>query len=89
MAIYLSIAVQYDAAQRLRAPKSLFLVGHWGWFFIALFTGGFIGSFTTLHYVTSPGMKTKMPNQALEPTHTAVTDRAGARSAPAVCVAHL
>jgi hypothetical protein len=29
------------------------------------------------------------PNQALEPTRTAVTDRAGARSAPAVRVAHL
>jgi GNAT superfamily N-acetyltransferase len=31
----------------------------------------------------------RQPNQALEPTHTAVTDRASARSAPAVCVAHL
>jgi hypothetical protein len=52
MAIYLSIAVQYDAAQRLRAQKSLFLVGHWGWFFIALFTGGFIGAFAywIIHY---------------------------------------
>jgi hypothetical protein len=29
------------------------------------------------------------PNQALEPTTTAVTDRAGARSAPAAVVAHL
>jgi hypothetical protein len=29
------------------------------------------------------------PNQALEPTRTAVTDRASARSAPAVRVAHL
>jgi hypothetical protein len=29
------------------------------------------------------------PNQALEPTHIAVTDRACARSAPAICVAHL
>jgi hypothetical protein len=33
-------------------------------------------------------MKTE-PNQALEPTRTAVTDRADARSAPAVRVAHL
>jgi hypothetical protein len=31
----------------------------------------------------------KKPNQALEPTTTAVTDRAGARSAPAAVVAHL
>jgi hypothetical protein len=29
------------------------------------------------------------PNQSLEPTHTAVTNRACARFAPAVCVAHL
>jgi hypothetical protein len=29
------------------------------------------------------------PNQALEPTTTAVTNRAGARFAPAVVVAHL
>jgi hypothetical protein len=29
------------------------------------------------------------PNQPLEPTTTAVTDRAGARSAPAAVVAHL
>jgi hypothetical protein len=36
-------------------------------------------------------IKSKNPeaNQALEPTLTAVTDRAGARSAPAVSVAHL
>jgi hypothetical protein len=33
--------------------------------------------------------RTKRPNQALEPTTTAVTDRAGARSAPAAVVAHL
>jgi hypothetical protein len=33
--------------------------------------------------------KAKQPNQALEPTRTAVTDRADARSAPAVRVAHL
>jgi hypothetical protein len=32
---------------------------------------------------------TKKPNQTLEPTTTAVTDRAGARSAPAAVVAHL
>jgi hypothetical protein len=31
----------------------------------------------------------KEPNQALEPTTTAVTDRAGARSAPVAVVAHL
>jgi hypothetical protein len=31
----------------------------------------------------------KKPNQTLEPTTTAVTDRAGARSAPAAVVAHL
>jgi hypothetical protein len=29
------------------------------------------------------------PNQALEPTSTAVTDRAGARSAPSAAVSHL
>jgi hypothetical protein len=29
------------------------------------------------------------PNQTLEPTTTAVTDRADARSAPAAVVAHL
>ncbi len=34
-------------------------------------------------------MKPTEPNQALEPTTTAVTDRAGARSAPAAVVAHL
>jgi hypothetical protein len=34
-------------------------------------------------------MKTTEPNQALEPTTTAVTDRAIARSAPAAVVAHL
>jgi hypothetical protein len=34
-------------------------------------------------------MKTTEPNQALEPTPIAVTDRAGARSAPATGVAHL
>jgi hypothetical protein len=33
-------------------------------------------------------MKTTEPNQALEPTTTAVTDRAGARSAPAAVAAH-
>jgi hypothetical protein len=38
---------------------------------------------------TSFKMKTTEPNQALEPTTTAVTDRAGARSAPAAVVAHL
>jgi hypothetical protein len=34
-------------------------------------------------------MNGEKPNQALEPTTTAVTDRAGARSAPAAVVAHL
>ena len=34
-------------------------------------------------------MKTTEPNQALEPTTTAVTNRAGARFAPAAVVAHL
>jgi hypothetical protein len=34
-------------------------------------------------------LKKKEPNQALEPTTTAVTDRADARSAPAAVVAHL
>jgi hypothetical protein len=34
-------------------------------------------------------MKKPKPNQALEPTTTAVTDRANARSAPAAVVAHL
>ncbi len=33
--------------------------------------------------------ETKEPNQALEPTTTAVTNRAGARFAPAAVVAHL
>jgi hypothetical protein len=49
---YLAIAVQHDAAIRSLTKRGVFLVGHWGWFFIVLFTGGFLGAFVywLIHY---------------------------------------
>lgn len=46
--------------------------------------------FPAQKYAARPaGLYTRKPNQALEPTRTSVTGRAGARPAPAARVAHL
>jgi hypothetical protein len=49
---YLATAVQQDAALRISNERGVFLVGHWAWFFIVLFTGGFLGAFAywIIHY---------------------------------------
>ena len=63
------------------------VIGH-GWLGRAKrsFTGrAYARAAASLHL----GLRRLEPNKTLEPTPTAVTDRAAARSAPAVCVAHL
>jgi hypothetical protein len=52
LVVYLANAVHHDAALRISTERGVFLVGHWAWFFIVLFTGGFIGAFAywIIHY---------------------------------------
>jgi hypothetical protein len=52
MAIYLSTVVQADALRRINSKIGIFLVGHWGWFFVVLISGGFLGAlaYWLIHY---------------------------------------
>jgi hypothetical protein len=76
------VVIEKDTGKEivLRTPHSLFFVPmkYWTYVFLVL-----------VSYFFSSMPKKKQPNQALEPTLTAVTNRADARSAPAVSVAHL
>ena len=55
----LAVAVKNDAEMQ-SAKKGLFLVGPWFWFFIVLFTGGYLPTFAywIIHYSSLRDRKT-------------------------------
>ncbi|MBW8782033.1 MAG: hypothetical protein JF599_09120 [Verrucomicrobia bacterium] len=52
LTIFLAAAVQSDAVRRLNSKGGTFLIGHWGWFFVVLMSGGFLGAlaYWLIHY---------------------------------------
>lgn len=51
-ALYVASAVQHDAACRRHGGSDVFLLGHWGWFFVVLLSGGLPGlvAYWAIHY---------------------------------------